>query len=443
MNKNLNELFEFLAIPTISAQKEHKGDMAKACDWLKNKLQKMKFKVRVMTTGGHPVVYAQNLSAGKNKPTVLIYGHYDVQSPDPLKEWKSDPFKPEVRNGNIYGRGTADDKGQLYTWIAALEEILAKNRKVPANIKFLIEGEEEVGSVNIDRFIMKNLKLLKADICVISDSHCLSETIPLICYGVRGLVYVELKIKTMPKDVHSGLYGGNIYNPANILAQVIAQLKNDKHKVLIPGFYNSVRNLTKFELNKLAKFPFREKEVISETGSKTVVGEAEYPVQVRAGARPTLDVNGIWGGYTAEGPKTIIPSEATAKISMRLVPNQNSKKILGLFQKFVKRIMPKGVNFEIKVLSTGEPAVMNIESKYYRAAEKAYKKVFKKDPLYELSGGSIPITATLKSLLGIDSIMMGYGLPDDGLHSPNEKLSVSMFEKGIKTNREFLTSLDS
>lgn len=438
--KVLKELFEFLSIPSISAQNKHKKDILRAAGWLQEKLQNLGFNAEILPTSGHPVVYAELLRT-KNKPTILIYGHYDVQSPDPLDEWISNPFEPEIRSNNIYARGATDDKGQLFTWITACEMLLKERKKLPLNIKFLIEGEEEVGSENLDKFINQNKGLLEADLCVISDSHCLSETQPVITYGLKGLVYMEIKVKTLAKDAHSGLYGGNVLNPVNVLSQIIAKLKDENHKILIPGFYDSVRKLSVKEKRELNKFPFTNKQVKEETGAKVVVGEKEFSVQERAGARPTLDVNGIWGGYQGEGPKTIIPAKAGAKISMRLAPNQNSLDIARKFENYVRKITPEGTILSIKTLSTAEPVLMNIKSKFFKTAESAYKKVFGKKPLYELSGGSIPVTATFKKDLGIDSILMGYGLPDDGLHSPNEKLSLSMFEKGIKTNIEFIKSI--
>lgn len=441
IDKYTKELFELLSMPSISAQSKHKNDMKKTCQWLDKKFRSLGLKSDILPTNGHPIVYAENLEAGKNKPTVLIYGHYDVQDPEPLGKWVTDPFKPEVRSGNIYARGATDNKGQLYTWIAAIEILINKNNKLPVNIKFLIEGEEEVGSANLDEFIEQNKSLLEADICAISDSHCLSETQPLIDYGLRGLCYMEIKIKTLGKDVHSGLYGGNVLNPANVLAQIISKLKDENHKVLIPGFYDNVRKLTNSERKVLGKFPFKEKQVLEETGAEVVVGEENFNVHERAGARPTLDVNGIWGGYQDEGPKTIIPSSAGAKISMRLVPSQTSSEIAEKFENHVRKIGPKGIELNIEMISSGEPILMNTNNKFFKKAEKAYEKVFGKKPLYERSGGSIPITATFKNILGIDSILMGYGLPDDNLHGPNEKLSISMFEKGIRTNIEFLKLL--
>ena len=441
-DKHLENLFELLRIPTISAQPEYAKDMQRACEWLVDKLMKLNFDAKVLPTEGHPVVYAENLNAGPEKPTILVYGHYDVQSPDPLDQWTTMPFEPEIRSNNIYARGVADDKGQLYTWIAAVEEIL-KDGALPINVKFLLEGEEEVGSVNIDNFVSENKSLLEADVCVISDSHCLTEDQPLMEYGLRGLTYIQLNIKSFSRDVHSGLYGGNVYNPANVLASVISKLKDDNHFITIPGFYDNVRELDKKEVEELAHSKFGVENVLEETGAKEVVGQQGFSVAARAGARPTLDINGIWGGYQAEGPKTIIPAEASAKISMRLVPFQTSEEIYDKFSDFIKEIMPSGVDYTLELLSGGEPILMNRDSIYFKAAEAAFKKEFDNKPIYELSGGSIPITATFKTLMDMDSVLMGYGLPDDGLHSPNEKMSVSMFEKGIATNIEFIKHLDS
>lgn len=438
--KHLKNLFELLSIPSISAQSEHKKDIEKTARWLKNKLIPLGFEAKIMKTNGHPVVFAERIVNPK-KPTVLIYGHYDVQSPDPLDEWSSNPFKPEIRSGNIYARGAADDKGQLYTWIAALEELKTQGKKLSANIKFLIEGEEEVGSKNLDAYVEENTSLLESDVCVVSDSDCVNEDQPLILYGLRGLTYMEIVVKSLGHDVHSGIYGGNVLNPANLLAQIIAKLKDESHKVLIPGFYENVRKLSQKEKKDLARVSTTAEEITKETGATDIAGEKGFSIHERSGARPTLDVNGVWGGYSGEGPKTIIPSSAGAKISMRLVPNQTSSEIAQKFENYVRSIVPKGIEVVIKQLSEGDPLIIDTSSKYFKAAEKAYLKVFGKKPIYKLGGGSIPVTTTFKNILGIDSILMGYGLPDDGLHSPNEKLSLAMFEKGIRTNIEFLKSL--
>ncbi len=434
--KHLTSLFEFLKIPSISAQSNHAADIQKAASWLKVKLVELGFSSSILPTKGHPVVYGE-LLANFNLPTVLVYGHYDVQSPDPLNEWSSGPFEPTVRAGNIYCRGVADDKGQLYTWIAAIEELQLANSMPKVNIKFLIEGEEEVGSKNLSEFVKDNRALLKADVCVISDSHCLSPNQPLIEYGLRGLTYTEVHLKTFPKDVHSGLYGGNVPNPIQILSSMISKLKDDSGKVLVPGFYDNIRRLTKTERKQLNKLPFGKDQVLEETGSLVIFGEPQFTIAERAGARPTLEINGIWGGYQGEGPKTIIPGEAWAKISMRIVPFQNSQEIFEKFKAFIKSLTPKGVLSEVKFISSAEPILLDTKAKYFKYSESAYKSIFGKTPIYGLSGGTIGVVADFKNVLGIDSILMGYGLPDDGLHSPNEKLSLAMFEKGIKTNIEF------
>lgn len=442
---SMEDLFELLSIPSVSAQPKHKKDIVKAANWLQKKLTSLGFKSKVLPTNGHPVVYAELLSPNtehRSLSTVLIYGHYDVQPPEPLEEWSSDPFNPEIRSGNIYARGVADDKGQLYTWIAAIEEILNNKKQMPnANIKFLIEGEEELGSENLSDFIEDNKSLLKADICVMSDSHCLSEKQPYIEYGLRGLVYTEIEVKAFPKDIHSGLYGGNVINPIQVLSEIISKLKNKDSEVLIPGFYKNVRIISQTERKELSKVPFGEKQIKEETGAFKVAGEKAYSIQERAGTRPTLEINGIWGGYEGEGPKTIIPGTASAKISMRIVPHQNSKDIYEVIEKYIKSLTPEGVEVKIKLTSTAEPVIVNTNSNYFRKANEAYEKVFGSKPIYGLSGGTIGIVADLKYKLGIDSILMGFGLPDDGLHSPNEKLSLSMFNKGIKTNIAFLKSL--
>lgn len=435
----LKELFELLEIPSLSADPAYNDQMDKAAAWLVSKLKGIGFEAKVLPSD-RPVVYGERLDAGEDKPTVLIYGHYDVQSPEPLNEWSSDPFKPEIRANNIYGRGTADDKGQLFTWIAAVEALLDQG-SLPVNVKFLIEGAEEVGSKGLDEFVADNKTLLKADICLLSDNHSLSETQPVITYGLRGLTYMEVHVKTLSFDVHSGIYGGNVLNAANVLAEMIAKLKDDNGKVLIPGFYDSVRKVDSTESKELEKYPFTEEEVMKETGAKKVFGEKGFSVQMRAGARPTLDVNGLWSGYTGAGPKTAIPAEAHAKISMRLVPGQTSKEIVEKFGDYVKSITPDGVEIDVVELHGAEPLLLDKNSKYFKAAEEAFEKVFGNGPLYELSGGSIGITVDFKNILGIDSVMMGYGLPDDGLHSPNEKMSLSMWEKGIRTNVEFLKLL--
>ncbi len=441
--RQMDELKELLSIQSISAQTEHNKDIRYAAEWLRNHLESIGMEnAQVMETAGHPVVYADWLNT-KDKPTILIYGHYDVQAPDPLDEWESPPFEPTERNGNLYGRGTADDKGQLFTHIKAIEAIMAVDEELPVNVKFLLEGEEEVGGINLYPFIKENIKLLRSDVCLISDSHSLSPTQPLIDSGLRGLTYMQIDLSTMPKDVHSGLYGGNIPNVAIELANILTKLKDEAtQKVLIPHFYDNVRKLTEEEDTELRNSIYNENTVLQETGVKQIIGvEGQSPAE-RAGAKPTLDVNGMVSGYTGEGPKTIIPAKASAKISMRLVPKQTSKEIEAKFIKYVREITPNYVYIDVKTLSTGEPILFDRNSEYFRNAEIALEKVFGNKPMYELSGGSIPVTETFKTLLGIDSVLFGFGLPDDGLHSPNEKISIEMFYKGTETSARFFKSFE-
>lgn len=440
---HVSQLCELLTIPSISAQSDHMPDMQKGAEWLQKKLTQIGFTSTTFQTSGHPIIYAESPINSNSKPTILIYGHYDIQDPGDLSEWSSHPFKPEIRAGNIYARGVADDKGQLYTWIAAIEELKSQNKLPDISIKFVIEGEEEVGGSHLDEFIADNRALLTSDICVISDTHNLSEQKPLISYGLRGLVYTEITYTSLTHDVHSGIYGGNIINPAHALSVLISHFKNSKGEITIPGFYDEVRILTHDERAKLAQLPLSEDDIKKETGATYITGEKDFTLHERAGARPTLDINGIWSGYNGEGPKTIIPAKASAKISMRLVPYQTSTSIFEKFKNYVEALTPKGIDCTITLLSGGEPILIDTNSPFFRAAEKAYEKVFGKKPLYELSGGSIPVTATFKNVLSIDSILMGYGLPDDGLHSPNEKMSLTMFEKGIKTNCEFFKNISS
>jgi acetylornithine deacetylase/succinyl-diaminopimelate desuccinylase-like protein len=434
----LEELFELLRIPSISAQSEHDEDTKDAALWLKKNLEKVGLEnVAVMETEGHPVVYADYLKH-KDRPTVLIYGHYDVQSPDPLDEWKSEPFEPEIREGNIYGRGTADNKGQLFTHVKAIETLLNVEGELPVNVKFLLEGEEEVGGPSLDKFIEDNKKLLKSDICVISDSHALSETQPLIDYGLRGIVYMQIDLSIMPQDAHSGSYGGNIPNASMELVNILNKLKDEEtNKILIPDFYENCRVLDNKELEELASSPLSEKSIKNETGVKAVFGEEGFDIGVRAGGRPSLDINGMHSGYTMEGAKTIIPAKASAKVSMRIVPNQTADEIKDKFIKYIKEIAPDYVDISMEYISGGEPIIMDKDNKYFKFAEIAMEEAFGNKPIYELQPASIPVTATVKHILDIDSILMGFGLPDDGLHAPNEKMKLDMFYKGIETSLRF------
>lgn len=439
----LDELFELLRIPSISAQAEHTQDVRKTAEWLRSHLENIGLEnSKIMETKGHPVVYADYIK-DSSKPTVLVYGHYDVQSPDPLEEWESEPFEPTIRNGNIYARGVADDKSQLFTHIKALEAIMKTSGQLPVNVKFLFEGEEEVGSENLDEFIKEKIELLRADVCLISDSNALSETLPMMEYGLRGIVYMQLNLSVMPKDVHSGAYGGNVPNADFELVTILSKLKNSEtQEVLIPKFYENVRNVDDKEKQELKHSMITDKTILDETGAKEIIGVKGFSAIEREGTLPTLDINGMHGGYTGDGPKTIIPAKSSAKISMRLVPNQTVAEITEKFVSYVKSVTPSYVDLEIKSLSSGEPLLMGKENEFFKRAEDAFQESFGNKPVYELQGGSIPITATLKTLLGIDSILMGFGLPDDGLHSPNEKMSVSMFYKGIETSLLFFQGFE-
>ncbi len=437
---HLAELFELLSIPSISAQKAHAADMKRAAQWLVNRLKRLPFDARVYETAGHPIVYAEKLEAG-SKPTILVYGHYDVQDPGERALWKSDPFTPEVRGGNLYARGAADDKGQLFTWIAAAAEIVSKNTMLPVNIKFIIEGEEEVGSKNFEQFVRAHKKLLSSHVCVVSDTHCASKDQPVIVVGLRGIAYFEITVRTLSHDVHSGIYGGNVLNPANVLSNIINRLKDTNHTILIPGFFDSVVELTVRELRQLRRFPFTRKEIQRETGAAVVVGEEGYSVPERAGVRPTLDVHGLSAGYQGEGSKTIIPSTASAKISMRLVPNQHPADIEKKFRRYVSRLAPKGATVTVTTHALSEPTIMEMKSPFRRRAEESLASVFGRRPLQSYEGGSIPAVGVIKKYLGIDCLLMGYGLPDDNLHGPNEKFSLTMFERGIENNLVFLTLL--
>lgn len=439
----VTELCELLKIPSISAQEEHKVDILKCAQTVKAYLDALNpTKCDIMPTGGHPVVYAE-YKVDQNKPTVLIYGHYDVQAPDPLEEWKSNPFEPVIIDEKIYGRGTSDNKGQFFAHLKALETLLKVDQQLPVNIKVLIEGEEEIDGENLDNFIKNNKELIKADICLIADTEALSSTQPVVTYGLRGLVYIQLDLQVLTTDVHSGIFGGNVPNAAIELSNIIAKLKDPTtQEITIPGFYDNVRVLSQDEHEELQNSPYNETYIKEHSGAKTILGVQPYNIAERMGARPTLDVNGMNSGYIGEGAKTIIPAKASAKISMRLVPNQNSEHIKSLFTEYIKKIAPDYVDVKMTILSLNEPTLMDIHSKYFKIAERASIYSFGNKPIYDLCGGSIPVTYAFSQTLGIDSILLGYGLPDDGIHSPNEKINLEMFYKGIETSINFLKNLE-
>jgi len=428
----LNEMLDLLRIPSVSARSEHKTDMIRCAELVKQRLLDAGCdKAEVTDTNGHPVVYGEKL-VNETFPTVLVYGHYDVQPPDPLELWNSPPFEPVIKDGKIFARGSADDKGQFYMHVKALEMMMQTNT-MSTNIKFLIEGEEEVGSPNLGKFVADNKEMLKADVILISDSSMLSMEIPSIDIGVRGLSYIEVEVTGPNRDLHSGTYGGAVANPITMLAKMIAGCHDKKNKITIPGFYDDVLAPTKEEKKLLKKAPFNEQEYKDDLGIKELWGEKGFTTNERTGIRPTLELNGIWGGYQGEGAKTVLPSKATAKISARLVPNQTSEKITELLLNYFQSIAPPSVTVRAFEHHGGEPYITPIDSKGYRAAAKAIKKTFKKNPIPVRGGGSIPISSIFEKELGVKIVFLGFGLDNDNLHSPNEKYNIENYDKGIET----------
>ncbi len=428
----VGELFEWLKIPSISADSRHKGDVRKAAEFLKAKLTTAGAdKVEICETKGHPIVYAEKIK-GPSLPTVLVYGHYDVQPADPLDLWDSPPFEPTIRDGKIFARGSCDDKGQVYMHVKAFETMMVNNA-LPCNIKFMVEGEEEVGSDNLGTFVKANKEKLKADIILISDTAIISMDHPSITTGLRGLSYMEVEVTGPNRDLHSGVYGGAVANPINVLCKMIASLHDENGRVTIPGFYDKVASLTEAERKAINQAPFDLNAYKADLGVKEVLGEKGFTTVERTGIRPTLDVNGIWGGYTGEGAKTVLPSKAHAKISMRLVPDQVSSEITDLFTKHFKSIAPNYVSVKVIAHHGGEPAVTPTNSAAFRAASEAFQQVWGKKPIPTRDGGSIPIVALFKKELGLDTVLMGFGLDSDAIHSPNEHYGVENFMRGIET----------
>jgi acetylornithine deacetylase/succinyl-diaminopimelate desuccinylase-like protein len=428
----LEEMLDLLRIPSVSAKSEHKEDMRRCAEAVKQRLVEAGCdRAEVMETKGHPAVFGEKI-IDPAKPTVLVYGHYDVQPPEPLELWTSGPFDPVIKEGKVFARGSADDKGQFYMHVKALE-IMAKTNSLETNIKFLIEGEEEVGSPNLGEFVANNKELLKADVILISDSSLLSMENPSLDVGVRGLSYIEVEVTGANRDLHSGTYGGAVANPITILAKMIASIHDENNHITIPGFYDDVVEATKEERELMAQAPYDEAEYKQELGVKELWGEKGYTTNERTGIRPTLEVNGIWGGYTGEGAKTVLPSKATAKISARLVPNQSSVKITEILLKHFEKIAPPSVTVKAFEHHGGEPYMTPIDSKGYQAASKALQTTFGKTPIPVRGGGSIPICSILERELGIKIIFMGFGLDNDNLHSPNEKYNLENYYKGIET----------
>ena len=428
----LNELFDLLRIPSVSAKSEHKADMLTCAEAVKDRLLEAGADtVSIYPTEGHPIVYGEKI-IDPAKPTVLVYGHYDVQPAEPLELWNSGPFEPTVVDGKIYARGSCDDKGQVYMHIKALE-ILVQTNTLQSNIKFCIEGEEEVGSPNLGKFVAGNTALLKADCVLISDSAMISMDTPSLDIGMRGLSYIEVEVTGPNRDLHSGVYGGAVANPITILAKMIASLHDENNHISIPGFYDEVAVATPEERELMASAPFDENEYKQDLGVEELWGEAGYSSNERTGIRPTIEINGIWGGYTGEGAKTVLPSKAFAKISARLVPNQSSQKITDILIEHLQKIAPPFVTVKATLHHGGEPYSTPIDSCAYKAASKAMETTFGKTPIPVRGGGSIPICALFEKELGIKIVFMGFGLDSDNLHSPNEKFNIKNFYKGIET----------
>jgi acetylornithine deacetylase/succinyl-diaminopimelate desuccinylase-like protein len=434
----LEELKQFLRIPSVSTAPEHVADVKRAADFVADSLRSAGLEhVEIIPTAGHPLVYADWLHA-PGKPTVLCYGHYDVQPPDPLDEWVSPPFEPTVRNGNLYARGAADDKGQVYSQIKAVEALRAVNGTLPVNLKFLIEGEEEVGGESIAKYVAENPAKLKSDVALVSDTELYAEGIPTLCVGLRGLIYTEIEARGPARDLHSGLYGGAAPNAIFGLVELLSKLKDANGHILIPGMYDDVRPPSPAEKHSWSILPFDEQEFLkNEVGASRLTGEPGYSVFERTWARPTLELHGIAGGFTAPGAKTVIPAKATAKVSMRMVPDQDPEKIVAAFRKFVKENTPAGIETEVRVLSAGPAIMVNPDHPAIAVAAQAFSDILGRETVFVRSGGSIPIVGDFAKHLGIPTILMGFGLPDDGLHSPNEKYKVSNYYAGIMTIAHF------
>lgn len=434
----LEELFDWLRIPSVSANPDHQQDMVRAAEWAAEKLRDAGAEaVQIFPTEGHPIVYGQKI-VDRQKPTVLVYGHYDVQPPDPLELWESAPFEPVIKktaihpDGAVFARGSCDDKGQVYMHVKALQAMLAAG-ELPCNVKFMIEGEEEVGSNHLGLFCEAHKELLQCDCVLISDTAIIGHEVPSICVALRGLSYVEVEVTGPNRDLHSGVYGGAVANPVNILCKMIDSLKDADNHVTIPGFYDDVLEVSVEERAAMNQAPYDETAYKQDLGIGAVEGENGYTTLERTSIRPTLDVNGIWGGYTGKGAKTVLPSKASAKISMRLVPNQHSEKITALFEKHFLSVAPPSVSVKVIHHHGGEPVLTPVDTPEYRAAHAAMEKTFGKAPIPKREGGSIPIVALFEKVLGVKSVLMGFGLDSDQLHSPNEHFGLFNFYKGIET----------
>ncbi|HPO12937.1 MAG TPA: dipeptidase [Candidatus Hydrogenedentes bacterium] len=444
-NKREEHLADYkalLTIPSISTLPEHREDVLRTAQWLADHLKRFGMQqVKCIPTAGHPIVYGEWLKA-PGKPVVLVYGHYDVQPVDPIEEWESEPFSAEVRGNYIYARGASDMKGQLLAQLKAMES-LSTHGDFPVNVKYLLEGEEEIGSPHLSGFIETHKELLACDIVLNCDAGIHAPDGPSIVYALRGLAYFEVEVQGPAKDLHSGMFGGSIRNPIHVLCEVIAGMHDAEGRVTLPGFYNAVRPLDEEERRELARFPYSNQEWFNLTGASGLYGESGYSTLERVGARPTLEINGIWGGFTGTGAKTVLPARASAKLSMRLVADQKPESIRGMLQRYLEEHMPAGVQWSLQEHSHGPGAIMNRNSPYMKTALAALKATFGVDPIFRREGGSVPVVGIMQELLGVDSIMLGFALPDDGIHGPNERQYLPNFFKGIETYIRFMAGLAS
>lgn len=440
-DRHLEELLDFLRIPSVSTHPDHAADVAKAAEFVHHALEHAGLDAEIMPTAKHPAVYAEKIS-DSSKPTVLIYGHYDVQPVDPLELWESPPFEPTIREGSVYARGASDDKGQMYAHIKGVEALLASSETLPVNIKFLLEGEEEIGSPNLEALIEANLEKFAADVVLVSDNSMIAPNTPTITYGLKGLAYIEVQVKAAAMDLHSGAYGGGVPNPINVLAKMIAALHDDDGRVTVPGFYDAVLEISDEERAAFARVPFEQEKLSQQLGLKHFPGEAGYSLLERLWARPTLDCNGIGGGFQGEGAKTVIPSEASAKISCRLVPNQTPAEITQKLSDYLLELAPESVQVTVKDLHGGMGALTPIDAPAVQISAEALREVYEgSDVIFARTGGSIPVVATFQAKLEADVVMIGFGLEDDRVHSPNEKFNLENYRKGIEISATVLRHL--
>ncbi|HUG43673.1 MAG TPA: dipeptidase [Acidobacteriota bacterium] len=437
----LAQLIEFLRIPSVSTDPKRKEDVTRAAEFTADQLRLAGMtRVEIVATPGHPIVYGERVE-DPSLPTVLVYGHYDVQPEDPVELWESPPFEPTVRNGELFARGAADDKGQVMIHFKSAQAYVQTQGRLPVNMKFLIEGEEEIGSDHLDRFVKENAELLSCDAVVISDTTMFSRDVPSLCYGLRGLAYVQLEVRGPNRDLHSGSFGGPVDNPAQVLARMLTSMKDQDDRITIPGFYDKVRELTTREREEFARLPFDAEAFKKDLGVQALAGEKGYTTLEQVWARPTLEVNGMISGFVGEGAKTVLPALAMAKVSMRLVPDQNPKEIEDLFVDYVRRIAPQTVEVAVTPMHGGRPWVASLDHPILQAAADAVEKGFGKRPVFQREGGSIPVVSTFTELLKVPTVMMGIGLPDENAHAPNEKLDLGHFYKGIKSSAYFLDIL--